>query len=144
MGSGMGTGMGMGSGSGMGSGMGQGTPMGDGQHGDAFGLLSSSHGSSGTSGAQAVPTPSGAQPPPETVMAEQIDTQPQIAGDGAIRVIAERTVADVPPALFQPLADKYAAIAEAAIRQADIPLTRRDYIERYFTALRNQDEAPTP
>jgi hypothetical protein len=58
-----------------------------------------------------------------------------------IRAIAEHAQGDHRSTEFGPVRDHYAQIAESAIHRDEIPLTRRDFIQRYFEALRNR-EAP--
>ena len=67
-------------------------------------------------------------------------TAPAVTPEGAVRAIRERAAGANVPTAFDPVRDHYAAIAEAAIRKDDIPLTRRDYIQRYFAALRTREE----
>jgi hypothetical protein len=102
---------------------------------------SDQHGSSGTSGMKGN-SPSGATAP-ETVMAEEVKTDPPppTTPDGIIRAIREHSAGDHTPTAFQAIRDRYAAVAEATMHRDEIPLTRRDFIQRYFEALRNQ-EAP--
>ena len=97
-------------------------------------------GAAGTSGNHGGTTPSGATTP-ETVAAEEVDTQqPPPSPDGVIRAIAERSAGDHRSEKFGSIRDYYAAIAEAAIHRDQIPLTRRDFIQRYFEALRTREE----
>lgn len=84
-------------------------------------------------------SPSGAGAP-SAFSAEQVETGPAVTPEGAVRAIAERTAGLHQPTAFDRIADHYQAIAEAAIRKDDIPLTRRDYIQRYFAALRTREE----
>jgi len=111
--------------------------------GNHLGILqngtSDQHGSSGTSGMKGN-SPSGATAP-ETVMAEEVKTDPPppTTPDGIIRAIREHSTGDHTPTAFQALRDRYAAVAEATMHRDEIPLTRRDFIQRYFEALRNQE-----
>jgi len=154
MGKGMGKGMGMGMGMGMGSGMGSGRGMGTGMPGSGtpppggpgssgLNILGAAPpgGAAGSSGAHGGTTPSGAVEP-ETVEAEEVDTPPPAAlsPEGVIRAIAEHAAGDHTSEAFGPVRDKYEAIAEAAIHRDEIPLTRRDFIQRYFEALRNRED----
>jgi hypothetical protein len=153
-GKGMGKGMGMGMGMGMGSGMGRGPGMPG--MGNPSGAPSSSGlnvlagaqppgGAAGSSGAHGGTTPSGAVEP-ETVEAEEVDTPPPAAlsPEGVIRAIAEHAAGEHVSEAFGPVRDKYEAIAEAAIHRDEIPLTRRDFIQRYFEALRNTGSEDQP
>ncbi|HSN29272.1 MAG TPA: hypothetical protein VLT45_23445 [Kofleriaceae bacterium] len=101
---------------------------------------SDQHGSSGTSGMKGS-SPSGATAP-ETVMAEEVKTDqpPPTTPDGIIRAIREHSSGDHTPTAFQALRDRYAAVAEATMHRDEIPLTRRDFIQRYFEALRTREE----
>lgn len=101
---------------------------------------SDQHGSSGTSGMKGS-SPSGAQAP-ETVMAEEVKTDqpPPSTPDGIIRAIREHSTGDHTPTAFQAIRDRYAAVAEATMHRDEIPLTRRDFIQRYFEALRTREE----
>lgn len=83
--------------------------------------------------------PSGAGAP-SSFTAEQVETAPAVTPEGAVRAIAERASGIHQPTEFDRARDQYEAIAEAAIRKDDIPLTRRDYIQRYFAALRTREE----
>jgi hypothetical protein len=97
-------------------------------------------GAQGTSGTKGSKSPSGAVDP-ETVSAEEVDTGPPISADGVVRAIREHAEGEHGSEQFGPVRDHYAAIAEAAIHRDQIPLTRREFIQRYFEALRNR-EAP--
>ena len=101
---------------------------------------SDQHGSSGTSGMKGN-SPSGATAP-ETVMAEEVKTDqpPPATPDGIIRAIREHSTGDHTPTAFQAIRDRYAAVAEATMHRDEIPLTRRDFIQRYFEALRTREE----
>jgi hypothetical protein len=94
---------------------------------------SSGHGATGPK------SPSGAGAP-SAFSAEQVETGPAVTPEGAVRAIAERAAGVHQPTAFDPIRKHYEAIAEAAIRKDDIPLTRRDYIQRYFAALRTREE----
>jgi hypothetical protein len=99
-------------------------------------LTGSGHGGHGPTG----PTrPSGAGAP-SRFSAEQVETAPAMTPEGAVRAIAERMSGLHQPTAFDRARDQYEAIAEAAIRRDDIPLTRRDYIQRYFEALRTRED----
>ena len=76
-------------------------------------------------------------------MAEEVKTDqpPPATPDGIIRAIREHSTGDHTPTAFQALRDRYAAVAEATMHRDEIPLTRRDFIQRYFEALRNQEAA---
>jgi hypothetical protein len=135
-------GMGKTPGAGMGKMPGSGPPMDGANHLSVLQTgTSDQHGSSGTSGMKGN-SPSGATAP-ETVMAEEVKTDPPppTTPDGIIRAIREHSTGDHTPTAFQALRDRYAAVAEATMHRDEIPLTRRDFIQRYFEALRNQ-EAP--
>jgi len=97
-------------------------------------------GAAGSSGAHGGTTPSGATEPPETVMSEEVDPGKPMSADGIIRAIAEHSAGDHRSVRFDAVRDHYEAIAEAAIHRDEIPLTRRDFIQRYFEALRTHDE----
>ena len=100
---------------------------------------SSEHGSSGTSGMKGN-SPSGAQAP-ETVMADEVKTDPQPGTpDGIVRAIREHSAGAHTATLFGAVRDHYAAVAEASMHRDEIPLTRRDFIQRYFEALRTREE----
>ncbi len=99
----------------------------------------SGHGASGTSGIRGR-SPSGARAP-GAFAAEQIGTPTSFSPEGAVRAIAEHSAGEHRPEKFAPVRAYYEALAEAAIRRDDIPLTRRDFIQRYFATLRNR-EAP--
>jgi hypothetical protein len=100
---------------------------------------SKDHGSSGTSGMKGN-SPSGAQEP-ETVMAEEVKTDPPPATpDGIVRAIKEHSAGDHTATAFGAIRDHYAAVAEAVMHRDEIPLTRRDFIQRYFEALRTREE----
>lgn len=147
-GSGNGSGKGMGKGMGMGTGTGTGMAKapGTGQQADGGNHLSvlqsgesKDHGSSGTSGMKGN-SPSGAQEP-ETVMAEEVKTDPPPATpDGIVRAIKEHSAGDHTATAFGAIRDHYAAVAEAVMHRDEIPLTRRDFIQRYFEALRTREE----
>jgi hypothetical protein len=100
---------------------------------------SDEHGKSGTSGMKGS-SPSGATAP-ETVMAEEVKTEqpPPSTPEGIIKAIREHSTGDHTPTAFQAIRDRYAAVAEATMHRDEIPLTRRDFIQRYFEALRNQE-----
>jgi hypothetical protein len=148
-GTGMGSGMGMGMGSGMGMGKGMGTgtgtgmgpppPPGGGVSVLAGNMPASPGGAAGSSGAHGGTSPSGATDP-ETVMAESVDAPPPGGADGVIRAIAEHAAGVHRSETFGPVRDHYAAAAEAAIHRDEIPLTRRDFIQRYFEALRTRED----
>ncbi len=140
-----GPGMGKMPGTGQMAGNGQPPPGGTPQDGAShLGVLqqgtSDQHGSSGTSGMKGN-APSGATAP-ETVMAEEVKTDqpPPTTPDGIIRAIREHSSGDHTPTAFQALRDRYAAVAEATMHRDEIPLTRRDFIQRYFEALRTREE----
>jgi hypothetical protein len=142
-GSGDGQGSGEGSGRGMGRASGPVRPgsspgSGAGPQGNAMSVLGTpgSPGASGTSGARAN-TPSGATR--EDVAAEEVTGPPPLSAEGVIRAIAEHSNGIPGARRFGPVRDHYAAIAEAVIRRDEIPLTRRDFIQRYFEALRNHE-----
>jgi hypothetical protein len=148
MGMGMGMGSGMGAGKGMGMGMGPGSGMGSGGSSTGLNVLAGAQppgGAAGSSGAHGGTTPSGASEP-ETVEAEEVETPPPAAlsPEGVIRAIAEHAAGDHVSEEFGPVRDKYEAIAEAAIHRDEIPLTRRDFIQRYFEALRNTRSEDQP
>ena len=65
-----------------------------------------------------------------------------ITPDGVIRAIREHSSGNPRSVRFDQIRDHYAAIAESVIRRDEIPLTRRDFIQRYFEALRTQKDAP--
>jgi hypothetical protein len=98
-------------------------------------------GQQGSTGDHGGTTASGAVPP-ETVMAEEVDTPPPpaLSPDGVIRAIAEHAQGDHRSVQFGAVRDRYEAIAESAIHRDEIPLTRRDFIQRYFEALRTREE----
>jgi len=139
-----GTGSGDGQGSGQGTGRGVPRPgagsapgKGAGQPANAMSVLGQGPpGSSGTSGGR-VGLPSGARP--EDVAAEEVTAPPPLSAEGVIRAIAEHSNGIPGATHFGPVRDHYAAIAEAVIRRDEIPLTRRDFIQRYFEALRNHE-----
>ena len=153
-------GAGMGSGAGSGSGSGSGSPAGMAMRGGRGGaprpgsptsgaginvlaMPGGTPGSQGSTGAHGGTQPSGAaEPAPETVMAEEVDTPPPpaMSPEGVIRAIQEHAAGDPHPEQFGPVRDHYAAIAESAMHRDEIPLTRRDFIQRYFEALRNREE----
>jgi hypothetical protein len=95
-------------------------------------------GAAGTSGAKGGETPSGAVEP-DGFTAEEVTLPPPTTPEGIIRAIAERSAGEHHATAFGPLRDKYEALAEGVIRRDEIPLTRRDFIQRYFEALRNQE-----
>jgi hypothetical protein len=100
---------------------------------------SNEHGSSGTSGMKGN-SPSGASAP-ETVMAEEVKTDPPPANpEGIIKAIREHSSGDHTATLFGQIRDHYAAVAEASMHRDEIPLTRRDFIQRYFEALRTRED----
>ena len=100
---------------------------------------SNEHGSSGTSGMKGN-SPSGASAP-ETVMAEEVKTDPPPANpEGIIKAIREHSAGDHTATLFGQIRDHYAAVAEATMHRDEIPLTRRDFIQRYFEALRTRED----
>ena len=82
--------------------------------------------------------PSGARAP-ETVTAEAVGAPPPVSPEGVMRAIAEHSAGEHGSEVFEPIRDHYAAIAEAVIRRDDIPLTRRNVIQRYFEALRTHE-----
>jgi len=141
LGSGAGSGQGMGQGAGMGTKPGQGAGSGAGNQGSTLSVLGSTPGgtpgASGTSGGRAG-MPSGARP--EQTSAEEVATQPPpLSPEGVVRAIAEQSNGVPGARHFGPVRDHYQAIAEAAIRRDEIPLTRRDFIQRYFEALRTHE-----
>jgi hypothetical protein len=75
-------------------------------------------------------------------MAEEVETPPPpaLSPEGVIRAIAEHAQGDHRATQFGPVRDHYGAIAESAIHRDDIPLTRRDFIQSYFEALRTREE----
>jgi hypothetical protein len=100
---------------------------------------SDEHGKSGTSGMKGN-SPSGASAP-ETVMAEEVKTDPPPANpEGIIKAIREHSAGDHTATLFGQIRDHYAAVAEATMHRDEIPLTRRDFIQRYFEALRTRED----
>ena len=100
---------------------------------------SNEHGSSGTSGMKGN-SPSGAQEP-ETVMADEVKTDPPPSTpDGIVRAIREHSAGDHTATMFGAIRDHYAAVAEANMHRDEIPLTRRDFIQRYFEALRTRED----
>lgn len=138
-GSGSGSGMAMGTGSGSGSGSGAGMKPGPPGAGSGVGVVvPDQFGPWGTSGLKAPGSPSGAKDP-GSVAAERVDATTQISPEGVIKAIAEHAAGEHVSEQFGPVADHYAALAEAAIRRDEIPLTRRDFIQRYFEALRNHE-----
>jgi hypothetical protein len=155
-GKGMGKGMGMGMGKMPGDGAGKmpgtgqmpgmGQMPGTGQQVDGGNHLSvlqqgeaKDHGSSGTSGMKGN-SPSGAQEP-ETVMAEEVKTDPPPGTpDGIVRAIKEHSAGEHTATAFGAIRDHYAAVAEAVMHRDEIPLTRRDFIQRYFEALRTRED----
>jgi uncharacterized membrane protein YgcG len=146
-GSGSGSGSGSGAGSGMamgtGSGSGSGSGMNPGMPGNGSGVgvvVPDQFGPWGTSGLKTPGSPSGAKAP-DSVAAERVDATTQISPEGVIKAIAEHAAGVHVSEQFGPVRDHYAALAEAAIRRDEIPLTRRDFIQRYFEALRNHEAA---
>ena len=73
-----------------------------------------------------------------TDTAPSSDAVKALTPDGVIRAIAEHSFGEHQPEAFDRVRNHYAAIAESVIRRDEIPLTRRDFIQRYFEALRNQ------
>ena len=146
-GSGRGMGSGMGTGTGKGTGKGTGMRPGSGPPQEGPGGLSvlapggTPGGQQGSTGSHGGTMPSGAQEP-ETVMAEEVTAPPptSISPEGVIRAIAEHAQGDHVSTQFGPVRDHYEAIAESAIHRDEIPLTRRDFIQRYFEALRTREE----
>ena len=85
-------------------------------------------------------SPSGASAP-ETVMAEEVKTDPPPANpEGIIKAIREHSAGDHTATLFGQIRDHYAAVAEATMHRDEISLTRRDFIQRYFEALRTRED----
>ena len=100
---------------------------------------SDEHDSSGTSGMKGN-SPSGASAP-ETVMAEEVKTDPPPSNpEGIVKAIREHSEGDHTATLFGRIRDHYAAVAEATMHRDEIPLTRRDFIQRYFEALRTRED----
>jgi hypothetical protein len=100
---------------------------------------SDEHGKSGTSGMKGS-SPSGASAP-ETVMAEEVKTDPPPSNpEGIVKAIREHSAGDHTATLFGQIRDHYAAVAEATMHRDEIPLTRRDFIQRYFEALRTRED----
>jgi hypothetical protein len=135
---GMGTGTGSGSGSGSGMGMAMGSGSGSGSGSGVGVLVPDQFGPWGTSGLKTPGSPSGAKDP-GAVAAEQVETTPQVSPEGVIKAIAEHAAGEHVSEQFGPVRDHYEALAEAAIHRDEIPLTRRDFIQRYFQALRNHE-----
>jgi hypothetical protein len=101
-------------------------------------------GAQGTSGSPGAKAPSGASDV-ETSAAEEVNTPPPVTPDGVIRAIREHSTGEHTSEAFEPVRDHYQAIAEAAMHRDQIPLTRRDFIQRYFEALREHaTDQPAP
>lgn len=99
-------------------------------------------GSSGTSGSPGNKSPAGSSQSKdgeESSMAEEVATPPPVTPDGVIRAIREHSEGEHASEQFEPVRDHYQAIAEAAMHRDQIPLTRRDFIQRYFEALRKHE-----
>jgi len=78
-------------------------------------------------------------PPGSFTPGERVDVPSGGPPKGAVRII-ERA-ASGPGRETKEYADihhEYSAVAEAAVRREEIPLTRRDYIQNYFQAVRPQ------
>ena len=68
--------------------------------------------------------------------AERLDVARSGPPQGMIRIIQRFAAGERSTTEFRELHQYYSAIAESTVRREEIPLTRRDYIRRYFDALR--------
>ncbi len=81
---------------------------------------------------------------PAEASAEWVQSAWSQAPQGMVRLIQRSAQGERSSTAYAEVHQSYTAIAEAATTQEDIPLTRRDYIQRYFEAIRPRDDDPTP
>jgi hypothetical protein len=138
---GQGKGEGKGKGEGEGEGEGAGGEPGEGkgppQMGAPFGPPSGKPGPGGGAGSDEKGDPT-ELPEASAYAPEHVGTDPEGPAQGAVRVIRRFTEGYRDSREYGELHDKYNSIAESAVRQEEIPLTRRDYIRSYFQAVRGQ------
>jgi len=81
---------------------------------------------------------------PETG-AEWLESQWSDSPQGIVRIIERGAFGERSSVDYRNLHESYAAVAENATDREEIPLTRRDYIQSYFEAIRpSQDHAEKP
>jgi hypothetical protein len=139
---GKGEGKGEGEGLGEGAGEGEGSAPGDGDGppriAAPFGPPSGKPGPGGGDGADDTKGDPTSMPEASAYAPERVQTDPDGPAQGAVRVIRRFTEGYHDSREYGDLHDKYSSIAESAVRQEEIPLTRRDYIRSYFQAVRGQ------
>jgi hypothetical protein len=138
---GAGKGEGKGKGEGEGEGEGAGGEPGEGEGppkmAAPFGPPSGKPGAGGGAGSDEKGDPT-EMPEASAYAPEHVGTDPEGPAQGAVRVIRRFTEGYRDSREYGELHDKYNSIAESAVRQEEIPLTRRDYIRSYFQAVRGQ------
>jgi hypothetical protein len=75
---------------------------------------------------------------PGTIPGEKIGTPHVGANKGAVKIIERVSQGGPTGEQYEDLHHEYSEVAESSVRREEIPLTRRDYIKKYFEAVRPQ------